>query len=669
MKTALAFFLFLFFFILDSSGQNEKIKFGKIAPADLAMKVYSPDPEADAVVLSKIGRVTYDIMAEKYQLTEETHVVIKILKEPAIDKYGNVKLNYNSYNNYSKVGSVKALVHLPDGTEIKVDNSQIFDDKVNEYWSSKKIAFPRLVPGAIIEYQYITISDQMFHPVDWFFQDEIPIRYTELTTKIPELFEYVVLTQGTPLDKVDKTTTTEPLTISGVSRGETATDRSRFYRGTGDIIYIHHTYINENVPALRKECCITTMEDYYSRVRFRLNAIKHHDGSRKPIMSTWKEVANGLYLDQIFGAQLKNSKPGELVLEAAGIMLSDTFTKLEIAQRLYDYLNSNIQWNGFYGFGSKEINTLLREKSGSSGDLNKLMAAGLLRSGIDAKPVFISTRDNGKLLELYPFVDQFNHMVVFAKIDGKDTWIDVGDKNLPFGMLRKEALNARGWVADEEEPYWIDIKSPDSKTVFLVKGTLDADGNLNGDMESRFTGYHALSHRERVVEEKDKYPDNLVVRTQMPFKVSETTMINKDAVGLPFQLKAKIIDQPVATVASDKIYLSTILPVGLDEMPFKLEERTYPIEMNYPEEISMIMDIGLPEGYTVESLPAPVRFVTENNGLQVIYNATQTAGRLNITFKYVIRQLQYSPDDYAALKNLYNQRYQKFNEQIVLTKT
>src|SRR5688572_30780115 len=98
MKTALAFFLLQFLFILNSSGQNVKVKFGKIAPADLAMKVYAPDPEADAVILSKIGRVTYDIKADNYQLTEETHVVIKILKEPAIDKYGNVQLHYNSYN-------------------------------------------------------------------------------------------------------------------------------------------------------------------------------------------------------------------------------------------------------------------------------------------------------------------------------------------------------------------------------------------------------------------------------------------------------------------------------------------------------------------------------------------------------------------------------------------
>ena len=91
--------------------------------------------------------------------------------------------------------------------------------------------------------------------------------------------------------------------------------------------------------------------------------------------------------------------------------------------------------------------------------------------------------------------------------------------------------------------------------------------------------------------------------------------------------------------------------------------------MNYPSDISMIMNLTLPEGFAAESMPEPIRFVTENNGIQVTYDASVTAGKLNVTLKYIVKQLNFDPAEYPVLKGIYDQRKQKFNEQIVLAKT
>jgi len=343
---------------------------------------------------------------------------------------------------------------------------------------------------------------------------------------------------------------------------------------------------------------------------------------------------------------------------------------MAIAQKLYAYINTNIEWNEGYGIGlNNDINAILKAKSGYSGDLNKLMCAALIQSGIEAKPVLVSMRDHGKPLEYYPFFDQFNHMVVLAKIDNKDTWIDLGDRNLPIGWLRTDALNSMAWVVDEAEPYWVDLKPLDSKTVYLIKGSIDAEGNLNADLESRFTGYHAVHHRTLSADDKEKYSEKLITNGTNHIPVSDTELINANETSKPFQLKAKIVNHSVATVTPDKIYLNPLFPEGLDELPFKLVERTYPIEMNYPEEISMILNLAIPEGYTVESVPEPIRFTTENGGIQVIYETSLNPGKLNVTMKYVLKQLLFDPVDYSTLKNIFNQRQQKFNEQIVLSKS
>ena len=669
MKTAFSIFLLLSS-VMISSSQDSKIKFGKISPEDLAMKVYLPDTEAVAVILSKIGHVKFDVLDENNPLTTEIHVVLKFLKDPALDAYGNVRLEYYSYNHYSKISDVKAIVHLPDGTDIKVDNNQIFDEDVNDYYSAKKIAFPKLVPGAIVEYQYVILSSAMFSPVDWFFQSEIPIVYTQLTTSIPEWYEYVVLTQGSPLYQNSQTVTTKPINVNETERITTGyVTKSTTTHNVVNVRFVENTYINKNMPALKEESFITSMENYYSRIRFRLNAVQIPEMPLQPIMNSWSKVAEELYNESDWGGQLKNKHPGELVLEAAGINIASASNQMEIALKMYDYINSHIQWNDMYSYGGRhDINEILKTGSANSGNLNKLMCAALIQAGIHALPILISTRDNGNMLEIYPFVDQFNHMIVLATLDGKDTWIDAGDKNRPLGTLRTESLNSRGWVVDEANPAWIDIKPVDSKSVYFIKGNLDKDGNLNGDLETRFTGYHALQQRTSADEEKEKYGNDLVVCGTNPMKISGMEMINAENVSLPFQLKAKIVNYPVATSTPDRMYISPVFPKGLDEIPFKLEKRTYPIEMNYPSEVNMILDLTIPEGFIVESIPEPIRYVTESGGISVSYSASNNGGRIMINVKYAIKQLFFDPVDYTALKAFYNQRHLKLNEQIVLAK-
>jgi hypothetical protein len=670
MKTIFSLWVIFVSSILFSTGQDSKIKFGKISPADLAMKVYAPDTNADAIILSKIGQVQYNVLADKYPLTEERHVVIKILKEAGINEHGNQEIEYYSNNNDTKIENVKALVHLPNGTDIKVDNSQIFDEKTNDNWSTKKIAFPGLVPGAIIEYQYSLLSDRMFHPVDWFFQSHIPIVYAELTTKIPEWFDYIILTQGLPLTKNEQEVTLEPITLSEKSRTTTGwVTSSQTNYGTIHVNFIHHTYVSQNVPALKEECCITTMKDYYSRIRFQLQSLQFPDQAREDILNSWNKLAEKLYKKPEWGGQFRNKHPGELVLEAAGMSVVADTSQKKTAQKLYDYINDNIQWNEEYGWSTeKDISAILKARSGNSSDLNKLMCAALLQSGIECKPVLISTRTHGKTLELYPFTEQFNHMVLLAKLDHQDVWIDLGNKTRPLGMIRAAALNSRGWIVDENNPAWTDIVPVVSKSIYLVKGSIDKEGNLTGDLETQFTGYHALDQRNNAKDEKEKFGENLIISGANQLKIDGAELINTLNPSLPFKMKAKINNQPISTVTPDKIYINPVFPQDLDENPFKLEERTYPIEMNYPEEISMIFNLTLPVGYVVESVPEHVHFVTEDSGIQVTYEATQTPGKVNVTMKYVLKQLQFDPADYAALKNFFNQRQQKFNEQIVLTK-
>jgi len=56
-------------------------------------------------------------------------------------------------------------------------------------------------------------------------------------------------------------------------------------------------------------------------------------------------------------------------------------------------------------------------------------------------------------------------------------------------------------------------------------------------------------------------------------------------------------------IIGDKMYISPLLFLTIDENPFKQEERLYPIDYGSAWKKEIIISIKLPEGYSVASKP------------------------------------------------------------------
>ncbi len=77
-----------------------------------------------------------------------------------------------------------------------MDNSTIFEEKVNDHWRVKKFALPDVKEGSVIEYKYKIISPYFFNLHDWDFQQRIPVIYSEYTTAMIPFYEYTYIFQG-----------------------------------------------------------------------------------------------------------------------------------------------------------------------------------------------------------------------------------------------------------------------------------------------------------------------------------------------------------------------------------------------------------------------------------------------------------------------------------------
>jgi len=629
--------------------QKSPIKWGKIPPEDLAMRVYEADTLAGALVLCDYGEVTFDVGLEGPIYRFERHRRIKILNQRGFGE-GDVTIPY-----YGRKGNLnlKAQIFQPDGSVTEISKKEIFDEQIYEYYHSANLAFPNISEGAVLEYEYSYTSPSLSQLPTWYFQENIPIRWSELRVTMIEWFKYARLLQGqTQLSIVEDTK--ENLNIKG---NVVLADKSR--------------YVGENMPALRPEPFVTTMNDYYSKIRFQLKGVNIPGAIDETYMTSWSTLARELMDSEYFGIQIKKANRVKEVVEAIKAPLEAAKTQLEKANIVYTHLLKTVEWDGTFDYTCDVgLDKAYDQRKANSAELNLMFLAILKTQGITTYPVLISTRSHGITYPAYPFTNQFNHVLVCAVLDEKVTLIDLEDQFLPMGLLREESLNKSGLlIMDDFETSWVDIGANIAKDILFANLELKTDGTIVADVKVQSTGYSAISERELV--DKDSEGKFWVGRFESysSATVSECTYSNFPAIHEPLKGSFKLVLPEAAQVVDDFIYFSPVIYSNFDENPFKLEKRTFPIEIPYPLHEDLILNIKLPEGYALESKPEQISANLPDDAGKFTYMMTSpTPSQLQVVIKIKIDKLYYEPASYEAIRGFFDLISEKVSEQLVLKK-
>lgn len=150
-------------------------------------------------------------------------------------------------------------------------------------------------------------------------------------------------------------------------------------------------------------------------------------------LNTWSEVAEWYssvaYQDHGDDFELNNAYQ-EIFAGKKG--LSD----LEKARLIYNYIVRNIQYSSVpfrqSGLVPQPISKIITTRLGDCKDVSSLFVALAGKAGLKAQLVLVDTRDNGTRDMVLPSVS-FNHCIVKAMINGKDHYLELTDRNLPFG--------------------------------------------------------------------------------------------------------------------------------------------------------------------------------------------------------------------------------------------
>lgn len=631
--------------------QKAPIKWGKTTAEERSMIIYEADSSANAVVLCDYGEIVFDLGEESpfYRFTR--HKRVKILKRAGFDE-GDLAISYFSKKPNM---SLKAQVIQPDGSIVKVSKGDIFHEEVQDNYYRKNLAFPNLEEGSIIEYTYTYNSPYLTSLREWYFQDDIPTVKSELRVSMPIWFYYTKLFQGQSL----LTSVEENSKMLNTRLGQVEANSSR--------------YIAENMPALKEESFVTTMYDYLARIKFQLKAIEIPGVMYETYMTNWGDVEQELLTNTHFGGQFLKKKWFKEIAETVAPQLTACKTNEAKIELLYNYVVNTMEWDGEYAlFCDRDMKKILASKKGSSAELN-LMFLGLMRYfELEAYPVLVSTRKHGRVQQHYPFLNQFNHVVVYAQVDEKSGMLmDALDNNMPLGYLNVASLNKAGLLIGAPTGYqWIGIQARKSKDAMVATLQLAEDGTLSGDIQCRHSGYSAIYERDKLATDTDasfwseRFEDRSIAAS-----ISDASYSNVKEIGEPLKGKFKCEFSEAAIVADDYIYLNPIVYSGFDENPFKLEERTYPIEIPYPIEENLVLSIEIPEGYVVDELPEALNLGLPNQGGNFTYSFKQTGdNKLQIMARTTLNQLYFAPEEYATIKNFFDIILEKLNEQLVLRK-
>ncbi len=671
MKFRLFFIGLSFFsFVLLQAQSHPKDEWGNVSPEELKMTVYEPDTSAGAVVLLDKGEIALDFTREKPEVVFMHYRRIKILKPSGYD-WADVIIPYLKNKGRGERSIIlKAQLITPEGEVIPVKKSKIYTQKIEGILYEKRFSYPNVKAGVVLEYYYKLSSKDFENLHRWDFQTSIPVARSELTVAIPSYMEYLMLYQGagTPHKEVSRKEKRMYFIEARGELPELEINRSVVMK---KFELIYYTFSLDSVPALEYEPFITTVADYVARLRFQWTSLYNLiDGHIYHLITTWEDVNSIMSDYELFQKDsLEHFYPDEME-QALEEPLRKAQTARDTLLAVEDYLQREITQVGLHwSLSDATPEEVFEEKRTSPAKLNALFIGALRYLGFEAWPVLISTRSNGKVYKEYPFVGQFNHAVALVKLGRDSVFVDLSTSFHPPGYLPVDMLNRYGYLIDEEGGRWVDIPAPRSEEIFIGDFYIDEETlDLYGSLDCHFRGYAAFDQLKAVLKESDpeaywarwlqsKYPDAEIdsVAFEEPERFAERMSVR-------FYVRFPEMVEELGDMWS----VPFISPAELDENPLRAEESKVDISLAYPFKEKTIMDLHLPEGMEIVSVPESVKINLPNRGGRALCIVTAGGGKIKRMETLQVNQTEFTPEEYGSLRDFFSLYFERDAEPILL---
>jgi hypothetical protein len=656
----LLFFVLFFFICFKTSAQN--FEYGKVSVQELQEKVHPLDSTAAAAIIFKKAR-TYFVYesGNGFYLYHDIRIRFKVYKKEGL-KWADFSVIYLNKRDGFEEEIVKfsncVSYNLEDGhlkeTYLRTEGN--LRTNINKYWNQKVITMPNVKVGSVIEINYTLKSKNAVRFPVFNFQYEIPVNYAEYQTDIPEVFIYKVLSTG--YNKIEAT--------SKIVNEDESFSHKYYQQSDFPYKYQLATYKAENIPALKEEAYIDNIKNYRSSIQHELEVTRFPFDEVINYSMTWEGVAKNIFDFNSFGRELKkdNYLDEDLKKTVNGIN-----TQSDMLDSIFRFVQHKMHFDGEYSIlTDKGVKKAYKEETGNTSEINLILIAMLNSGGIKADPVLISTIENG--VPVYPNRTGFNSVIAAAEVDGKQILLDATNKFSSVGVLPLEDLNWTGRLIKEDggsqEIDLVPHKASNENVNLVV--SIDDKGRIMGQARVKKTDYEALNYREHkrllsndayLTKTESELGGILIENYKVTDDINVSTAI-LESFDFGSNNHCEIID--------GKMYIAPLLFYNDTKNPFIQEKRQMPIYFGYPRQMKYNINIQIPKGYKVESLPDPIKISAIDSIGSFSFNLRTERSKIQIAVTEELNLAMVPANYYDALKDFFQKMIATQNEKIVLTK-
>jgi hypothetical protein len=575
--------------------QQGPVEFGwqPVTDAERAQKEPLVEKTAGAEAIFWREHIWDEFLGQDWQRQRVVYVRLKIFNEEGKKAVSSIDLPFR--NNVS-IEYVEGRTIKADGTVVPLAKQDVRERDVIRMSGlrvrAKSFSMPAVEAGSIVEYKYREIQfKQNIRYMRANMQQEYPVQKITYFVK--------------PLGR-DTTSLSMRVWPFNCQPSKLQLERDGFNSTTV-----------ENVPAFKEEPLMPGEANVRPWVLF----LYMEDGKREPA-KYWEKTGKENYNEMKASLRLNDEIKAAAAQAVGGA--KDDRAKVEALIR---YLRKSFR--GFFDARVSEAERAKVVKSlpknrrrtsvevfasgiGFDNELNTLFAAMAQSVGLEARPVFVASREdivfNPGLADDY-FLSGIDMAV---KLNGEWKMFDVGARTLPPHMISWKEEGMQALLSDPKTPVFISTPlSPpeDSLADRYGKLALREDGTLEGEVTEHYTGHAAGDRRQgyegQTPEKRVETLKDTLLRVYPGAEITAMAVENVEETTQPLRQAYRIRIPNYAQRTGRRLLFSPFVFQQGAAPRFSASQRKFDIQFPYAFTENDMLTIALPEGYELDNAENP----------------------------------------------------------------
>jgi hypothetical protein len=317
-----------------------------------------------------------------------------------------------------------------------------------------------------------------------------------------------------------------------------------------------------------------------------------------------------------------------------------------------------------------------KQRGGTDDEITLLYVALARAAGLRIWPMLVVDRNRAIFDNTYLTTRQFDDYLAIVVLDGKEIYLDPGQKMCPFGVLHWKHTLATGLRLAGKSAVIASTPGNVYKGDALIRVTtlnIDESGNVKGNVRFVMSGQEALYWRQLALEN-----DEIEVKKQfnesMLYSLPEGVQADFDHFlaldDYSVNLMAIVnVSGNIGAVTGKHLLLPGLLFESRARHPFvALDKRVFPIDVHYPRIEQDEVTYNLPSGFNADSLPQDDNVAWPDHAvLKIHFSAMDGSAKIMRLLAYNYTLLD--PRDYNDLHDFYLKVAAADQVQLVLSKS